>query len=103
MAHIALLFLAATLVGAGSTIDESTFLPEDIITKDVAIIGGGASGTYAAVLLREDLNTSIVVIEEQDHLVCTSTPKLLAICRLEKSPGQTLVFNNVAHSLAKTT
>ncbi|KAF2000913.1 hypothetical protein P154DRAFT_553972 [Amniculicola lignicola CBS 123094] len=29
---------------------------------------GGASGTYAAVRLREDLNTSIAIIERQDHL-----------------------------------
>jgi hypothetical protein len=31
-------------------------------------VGGGASGTYATVRLREDLNTSIVVIELQDYL-----------------------------------
>lgn len=71
MVHIFFLSLLPRLSGS-STIDESSFLPEDIITKDVAIIGGGASGTYAAVRLREDLNTSITVIEEQDHLVCTS-------------------------------
>lgn len=50
-------------------IDESAFAPEDIITKDVAIIGGGASGTYAAVRLREDSNVSVVVIEEQNRMV----------------------------------
>jgi hypothetical protein len=38
------------------------------IIKDVAIIGGGASGTYAAVRLREDLNTSIVVVEPRPNL-----------------------------------
>lgn len=38
------------------------------ITTDVAIIGGGASGTYAAVRLREDLNTSIVLIEPRSRL-----------------------------------
>lgn len=35
---------------------------------DVAIIGGGAAGTYAAVRLSEDFNISIVVIEPKDHL-----------------------------------
>ena len=45
------------------------FAPEDVITKDVAIVGGGGSGTYAAVRLREDLNQSIVLVEAQDHLV----------------------------------
>jgi predicted NAD/FAD-binding protein len=39
-----------------------------VIDTDVAIVGGGASGTYAAVRLREDLNTSIIVIEPRDHL-----------------------------------
>jgi phytoene dehydrogenase-like protein len=39
-----------------------------VLTADVAIIGGGASGTYAAVRLREDLNTSIVLIEPRDDL-----------------------------------
>lgn len=38
------------------------------ITKDVVIIGGGASGTYAAVRLREDLGKSIVVIEPRPNL-----------------------------------
>ncbi|RMZ66970.1 amine oxidase [Pyrenophora seminiperda CCB06] len=38
------------------------------LVRDVAIIGGGASGTYAAVRLREDLNKSIVLIEPQSNL-----------------------------------
>ncbi|KAF2004110.1 FAD/NAD(P)-binding domain-containing protein [Amniculicola lignicola CBS 123094] len=41
---------------------------EDIINEDVAIIGGGAFGTYAAVRLREDFNVSVVVVETKDHL-----------------------------------
>jgi hypothetical protein len=39
-----------------------------VIDADVAIVGGGAGGTYAAVRLREDLNTSIVLIEPKTHL-----------------------------------
>jgi hypothetical protein len=39
-----------------------------VLNTDVAIIGGGASGTYAAVRLREDFNTSIVLVEPRDHL-----------------------------------
>jgi hypothetical protein len=49
-------------------IDESIFAPKDIITKEVAILGGGASGTFAAVSLREDFNTSIIVIELKNRL-----------------------------------
>ena len=75
--------LLSTLVAAGGiaaatiTIDETAFAPEDIITKDLAIIGGGASGTYAAVRLREDLDTSIVLIEKTDHLVSRPTALVL--------------------------
>ncbi|KAJ0415685.1 hypothetical protein BJY00DRAFT_254020 [Aspergillus carlsbadensis] len=38
-----------------------------VITRDVCIIGGGASGTYAAVRLRE-LGHSVVLVEREDHL-----------------------------------
>ncbi|CAG8960705.1 hypothetical protein HYFRA_00013474 [Hymenoscyphus fraxineus] len=39
-----------------------------IIYKDVAILGGGASGSHAAVRLREDFNRSIIIIERQENL-----------------------------------
>lgn len=39
------------------------------ITRDVAIIGGGASGAYSAVRLREDFGVSILLIEKDDRLV----------------------------------
>jgi hypothetical protein len=38
-----------------------------IITRDVAVIGGGSAGTYAAIGLR-DLGKSVVVVEQQDRL-----------------------------------
>ena len=66
----------AALVSASTAIVESSFAAKDIITRDVAIIGGGASGTYAAVRLREDFHTSVVVIEEQDHLVRSPSRKV---------------------------
>jgi hypothetical protein len=44
-----------------------SFIADNIITRDIAIIGGGASGTYAAIRLRE-LNQSVVVIERKDRL-----------------------------------
>jgi hypothetical protein len=62
-------FVASLAFGpTAGIIDESLFAPKDIITKDVAILGGGASGTYAAVSLREDLNTSMIVIEPKNRL-----------------------------------
>lgn len=42
--------------------------PEFDIVRDVAIIGGGATGTYAGVRLREDYKKSVVIIEREDHL-----------------------------------
>ena len=41
-----------------------------ILFKDVAIVGGGASGAYAAVRLRDDYGKSIALIEKQSILVC---------------------------------
>lgn len=43
------------------------FAPEDIISRDVCIIGGGSSGTYAAIQLH-DAGKTVVVVEKQDHL-----------------------------------
>ncbi|KAE8450512.1 hypothetical protein EG329_006243 [Mollisiaceae sp. DMI_Dod_QoI] len=40
---------------------------DQIITKDISIIGGGSSGTYAAIQLRDD-SKSIAVIEQTDRL-----------------------------------
>jgi hypothetical protein len=58
------LYLYATL--AIASVEHAPKVVE--LIKDVAIIGGGASGTYAAVRLREDLNTSIVLIEPRPNL-----------------------------------
>lgn len=41
----------------------------DIIYRDVAVIGGGASGAYAAVRIRDDFHKSIALIEKQEILV----------------------------------
>ena len=41
---------------------------EETISRDVAVIGGGASGSHAAVWLR-DHDKSVVVIEKADQLV----------------------------------
>ncbi|OIW22922.1 FAD/NAD(P)-binding domain-containing protein, partial [Coniochaeta ligniaria NRRL 30616] len=47
--------------------DETQFSAADTIVKDVVILGGGASGSYAAVRLK-DSGKSVVVIEQKSHL-----------------------------------
>ncbi|KAL8284404.1 hypothetical protein RB597_001856 [Gaeumannomyces tritici] len=61
----ALLALSATVTAR--RIDESGFAPEDIIVRDVCVIGGGASGSHAAVRV-QDSGKSVVVIETKDRL-----------------------------------
>ncbi|KAF4308155.1 Pyridine nucleotide-disulfide oxidoreductase [Botryosphaeria dothidea] len=51
--------------GAGSGSGEGAGI--EIITRDVVIVGGGSTGTYAAIKLR-DLNHTVVVVEKEDHL-----------------------------------
>src|SRR5437667_11450919 len=41
--------------------------PYEVITRDVCVIGGGATGTYSAIRLR-DMGKSLVVVEEKDRL-----------------------------------
>lgn len=62
--HAILLIIA--LVNA-QQLSEEDFSPEDIITRDVCILGGGATGTYAAIRLK-DMNKSIAVVERNDRL-----------------------------------
>ncbi|CAP65549.1 uncharacterized protein PODANS_6_10420 [Podospora anserina S mat+] len=62
--------LTAGAISAASAgrINRADFRREDIIYKDVAIIGGGASGAHAAVRLRQDYNKSVVVVEREPIL-----------------------------------
>ena len=48
--------------------DAADYAPVDVITRDVFIAGGGASGTYAAVRLQQDFNKSVVVVEQKPVL-----------------------------------
>lgn len=60
-----ILCLATTAVSYVAT---ASLLP-DVLAKDVVIIGGGASGAYAAVRLRDDYDKSIALVETRDRLV----------------------------------
>jgi ribulose 1,5-bisphosphate synthetase/thiazole synthase len=53
---------------AATRIDETKFSPADTIVRDVVVLGGGASGSYAAVRLK-DFGKTVVVVEQKDHLV----------------------------------
>lgn len=46
----------------------------DVINRDVVIIGGGASGAYAAVRLRDDYGKSIALVEMREGLVSKKDP-----------------------------
>ncbi|KAH9862618.1 hypothetical protein IAQ61_010036 [Plenodomus lingam] len=56
------------LLLVSAILPQSITATPSILTTDVVILGGGASGTYAAVRLRDDLNTSILLIEPHSHL-----------------------------------
>ncbi|EAQ83676.1 hypothetical protein CHGG_10080 [Chaetomium globosum CBS 148.51] len=59
--------LASGLLAAATAVSATSWLP-DIVTRDVAIIGGGASGAYAAIRLKEDFKKSIVLVEKAGRL-----------------------------------
>ncbi|KAK3898435.1 beta-cyclopiazonate dehydrogenase [Staphylotrichum tortipilum] len=60
--------LAGSLLAAASAVTATGgWLPE-IISRDVAIIGGGASGSYAAIRLKEDFGKSVVVVEKANRM-----------------------------------
>ena len=66
-------FLTTSLVSllastpAFAAINESQFSSSHILIRDVTIIGGGSSGTYAAIRLSE-LGHSVAVVEQEDTL-----------------------------------
>ncbi|KAH7086940.1 hypothetical protein FB567DRAFT_526599 [Paraphoma chrysanthemicola] len=62
------IFLLACLQVIFAVPHDASFSQSQVIERDVAVIGGGAAGTFASVRLREDYNTSIVLIEPKSHL-----------------------------------
>ncbi|KAL2191199.1 FAD/NAD(P)-binding domain-containing protein [Thermothelomyces heterothallicus CBS 203.75] len=47
--------------------DDQSYAAGDIITRDVAVIGGGSSGTYSAITLRS-MGKSVVVVEKAPRM-----------------------------------
>ena len=66
-------FHTHTMAGAdhgftrNASINTGDFSPDDIITRDVCIIGGGASGTYGAIQLH-DQGKSVIIVEQKSVL-----------------------------------
>jgi hypothetical protein len=59
--------LAGALPGPTAHTEPADYAADSVVTRDVAIIGGGSTGTYAAIRLR-DLGKSVVVVETNDRL-----------------------------------
>ncbi|KAH8773772.1 hypothetical protein F5883DRAFT_548486 [Diaporthe sp. PMI_573] len=57
-------FALGCAVTASRLTDPTCYAPEDIITRDVAVIGGGSSGTYGAIALK-DRDISVVIVERE--------------------------------------
>ena len=63
IASSALIGWAAAALNQGDT----NISPQNTLTVDVCVIGGGAAGTYSAIKSK-DLNKTVVVVEQQDRL-----------------------------------
>ena len=59
--------ITATLVLTSSRFDASSYAEEDVMTRDIIVVGGGASGTYAAINLG-DMGKSVVLVERAGRL-----------------------------------
>ncbi|KAK3942850.1 FAD/NAD(P)-binding domain-protein [Diplogelasinospora grovesii] len=57
----------ASKLGATSTLNSRRFPHEDTIVRDVCIIGGGATGTFSAIRLR-DSGKTVAVVERSSRL-----------------------------------
>ncbi|WYZ36245.1 hypothetical protein EsH8_XI_000128 [Colletotrichum jinshuiense] len=69
MRYPSIFWLSAVLPVAtcADQFSSNSYAAKDVITRDVAVIGGGNSGTYAAIRLT-DLGQSVVVVEKQAQL-----------------------------------
>ena len=64
---LALSWVATATAIPAQSINPGDFAKSNIIQRDVVVVGGGSSGTYAAIRLR-DANQSVVVVEQKGRL-----------------------------------
>jgi hypothetical protein len=67
LAAASFLAVAAALPSQYSDFNLEDYNFTDVITRDVCIVGGGSTGTYAAIRLL-DLGKSVVVVEHKDRM-----------------------------------
>ena len=67
-----LLAVASLAVAAPGSLPQS--IATSTVTVDIAIVGAGASGAYAAIRLKEDFNKSIAIIDKASDLVRRRLP-----------------------------
>ncbi|KAH6671152.1 putative FAD dependent oxidoreductase [Halenospora varia] len=71
----------------------------EIIRRDVCIIGGGATGTYAAVRLSQDMGKSVIVVEKTGRLGGHVDTYTDPVTHLPVDYG-VLVYQNLPHVLS---
>ena len=62
-----MLYMGTIQIYAHYSFDPRRYDPQDVYKADVAIVGGGSAGVYAAVRL-EDYNKSVIIIEKKSYL-----------------------------------
>ncbi|KAE8553971.1 hypothetical protein EYB25_002509 [Talaromyces marneffei] len=61
------LFTGSVMSASNSSLfSPCSYAPENILIRDVVVIGGGASGTYGAIALK-DMGRSVAVVEKKPH------------------------------------
>ena len=62
-----ILYIFALRIFANYSFDPSSYDSQDVIIRDVAVVGGGSAGVYTAVRL-QDYGKSVVIIEKNNYL-----------------------------------